>query len=406
MHAKTMGAVFLISAAVISILYADSNDARAAEKPQWKRYEVVANDTARLQFRGRIQAGRKTVIGNLQGLALKSVFVKDGAAVAAGEKLVEWDVSNFVFQREYLQKELKLTRSLLEAYIKIEVPRRLMTYQEKLNEIEDQINKARSRLTLEKSLIEKSTGSRARVAEAEGHLQRLIKLKNTLQNLLNAGEMETYHGEAGRYRLRILELERTIAEVDSKIGEATVTAPRAGVVKALQPLRPGPVSSGELLEIFELASLRVVGKVWQNEFLSLGVGQRVRIYPDFADQKEIAGRIAAKIPYGELYQETAIGEEMSRFKVIVDFEEPPESLLNGMSVIVMVEPRSDGIQVPAPFVFKDAKGVYVLKNRKGAEPERKYIRIAPGPEGYVNATGLKTGDILLMPADGESDDAH
>jgi len=366
------------------------------EKIEWMRYELASNEPAGLQFRGKIEAERKVIIGTSHFTNLKTVFRGDGSRVSQGDLLLEWDISTLAPQLKLLRKDLADAEKRLVFMRESEALRELLARQEKDLEIGGKIQETEALLHLEKRLVDEKLGSPERVRQVENRLRKLTEIRQMVSGMKEAEKSRDIAGLLDPHPFKIMELQRSIQEIEEKIAASKTVSPITGIVYALQPLVPGPVQSGPLLEIYDPESLMVKGRVWQNEFLRLTVGEPVTIFPDFLTSSGFKGKISRKIPYGQKIREPSSGEDMSQFEVLIDLEETQKSLLRGMSVLIKTGADAGGTKIPAEFVFQDARGPFVWVEGNGS-PKKTRITVSDSDAGYLNVDGLRDGETLLKP---------
>jgi hypothetical protein len=369
---------------------------RAAVTAARKRFALVDPGGARLQLRGVVETRDLAVIANPYGLEISKVRRTDGEKVAVGDVILELDAARIREDLSRRKSELRLLRGLTEREDRLAGSREQVDAVEKLAQLDAEIRRTRTALAVEEILAGRGVVERTRPGEARERLSRLLALRETMAAAVAALE-RSQDGPTDASRLaRILDLERAVAEQERTVASAVVRAPAAGLVRSLQPLRPGATQPGPLLSIFDPSALRATATLWQNQFLEVDVGTECILLPDFMPERKLRCRVASKVPYGARTTDPASGMDVSRFTVQLELLDPSDGLLPGMAATVTFPGEAGVFQVPKAYVGEGKDGRFVLVEREAGAPERVTVQTAQGwEEGFVGVRGLQDGAVLL-----------
>lgn len=246
-------------------------------------------------------------------------LIDDGQAVAAGEKIAEFDGTQLKGKIADLEVQLATTTNDLEAAASQAAA--------ELAELELEVARKRSArdiATIEARLPEGLVPARER-AEKKLALERAeLELGNAAAKLENSRE-----AQQSAVALKRLELDRAredLRELETQQGRMVLVAPIAGIFLAAEnPREARPVQAGD-----DLWAGYVIGRLpssagWQVEARLLdvddgkiGLGQEVVAYLDAEPENELHGRIR-KID--EVAQEISRDSPRRAFNVLVEIDE-------------------------------------------------------------------------------------
>lgn len=330
-------------------------------------------------------------------------LAEDGAAVRAGERVVELDSSEFVADLE--EKEISLAERLSE----LERRRAELTAQTREKEFE----LARRRAELEKTEIE------ARVPEDVVPRQTLAERRLDLDKArIERAKAEAdlaSHRKSAAADLEVLEIEirkarREIEAARRAIDELTLTAPEDGIfLVGRHPWEDRKFQEGDTVWVGltvatlpDLSTLMVDARLPDVDDGAIAPGMPAEVVLDTYPGETFPGTVREVAPVAQ----DEGGSSLRRyFRVAVDLERTdPQRMIPGMSarVEVIAERRRESLLVPRAAVATPAEGApggsaTVLPEQGGA------AEVALGPcndSECVVEEGLEAGTHLALPPRG------
>jgi HlyD family secretion protein len=192
-----------------------------------------------------------------------------------------------------------------------------------------------------------------------------------------------------------------LADAEAALADATVRAPFAGVLAAVN-VQPGEIASGRVAELVDLSSLEVVLQVDEIDVGSLSVGQPATItlesYPDVVIDAEVASISPAAV----VNQSTGL----VTYDVRLRLGETSLPLLAGMTVNAdLVTAEKEGVLlVPnAAIQVNRNNGTYSAFLISGETVEEVPVTIGLRDANYTEIlSGLSAGDQLSLSGGGSS----
>lgn len=327
-------------------------------------------------------------------------MAEDGAAVRAGDRVVELDSSQFVADLE--EKEI----SLAERRSELERQRAELTSQTREKEFEV----ARRRAELEKAEIE------ARLPEGivprETLAERRLDLDKARIELAKAEADLDSHRRGAAADLEVLEIEirkarREIEAARRAISELTLRAPEDGIfLVGSHPWEDRKLQAGDTVWVGltvatlpDLSSLMVDARLPDVDDGAVAPGMPAEVVLDTYPGETFPGTVREVAPVAQDEQ----GGSLRRFfRTAVDLERTdPERMIPGMSarVEVIAERRPESLLVPRgavatqPVTVGGGPGLVALAEGGHAE-----VVLGPCNESdCVVEEGLETGTRLALP---------
>jgi RND family efflux transporter MFP subunit len=227
--------------------------------------------------------------------------------------------------------------------------------------------------------------------------QKLVTLgaasRQELDDVIAAHAAHETELESARQKLLLLgltpEQAMRLTDASQLVSELPVTAPADGVV-IVRSINPGQVvgAGQELFVVTNLATVWIIGDLYENDFLAVRVGTPASVSLPSAPSRAIRGRVAYIDPRVDPATRTA--------KVRVEVPNPDGSLRLGMFVSVTFESGTTGSRLLVPRAAVQSIGsrtvVYVATSDEGRFVERTVqTGAAPGEEVEV-IHGLKPGE--------------
>ena len=210
-------------------------------------------------------------------------------------------------------------------------------------------------------------------------------------------KIEQNRSEAGRIRASLNE---PAAGTPTGRGPVAVRSPTTGTVLRVLHESEGVVAEGTpLVEIGDPEQIEIVVDLLSREAVRVRPGAPVAIIRWGGDDA-LAGRIRRVEPFGEL-KISALGIEEQRVNVIIDFDEPPESIARlghgyQVDVTITVWSRDDALRVPIGAIFRSGADwhVYVVSGSRAIEQPVEIGRI--NDEHAEVLGGLEERDEVIL----------
>jgi len=331
-------------------------------------------------------------------------LAKTGTMVKKGEVVAEFDTAR-------LKETLAQKRSgLKQSEAEIAQARA----QAKLQEEQDLTDLEKARYDVERAKLDVSKAEI--LSKIDGEKNKLL-LADAEQRLRQAGKKLKSDRDKATADITAKEQKREKALFDVRLAEEniaalTLRAPIDGMATVLPNFRAGgwfregapPFKEGDrawpgagVVELPEMSSLRVNGRVDEADRGRLKLGQAATVRIDAVPDKEFSARLVEISPLAKV--DFSGGWPFPRnFDVSVQLDQVDSRVRPGMSATarVAVEKLPDCILIPAEATFqKFGKTVaYVLH---GSSFEERVIQIARRGEGQVVvAQGLKPGERVAL----------
>lgn len=228
--------------------------------------------------------------------------------------------------------------------------------------------------------------SAAEIASAEA---QLAQAQASLDNLLagpTEAELQTAQAQVEQARL-------SLAEAQDALAQATLTAPFAGVVTAVQ-VNPGEFASGVAVELMDMANLEVVVPVDEVDIGVIEVGQIATITLETWPDVEIESEVALVAPGA------AANSSLVTYDVHLRLGQTDLPVRVGMTanVQLVTAQRTDVLLLPNQAIQVDrANGTYSVNRVNGDTTESVEVTIGLRDGQNTQITGgLEAGDEVLI----------
>jgi HlyD family secretion protein len=358
-----------------------------------------------LPLRGEIRPVRSVVLtAPSSGTDLQILqLVANGATVAAGDVVVQFDSTTQQRTLEQKRSELKQAQSEIDK-VQTEGQRRLQAVEADLA----QAGSAASRARLDIGRVEL-------VSRVEGEKLALVlsnaehQVKGLEQKV--AGERAAVAAELAIVRQKRDKAQYDLADTDRIIGSLTVRAPSAGTVSILPNMRAGgPMSrtapefrrgdrvwfGAAIAELPDLSAVQLTCRLDEADRARVQKGTRVLVRVDAIPDRELPAAIkdiamVAKPDFTSF-------PPVRNFDAVVALDEVDPRLRTGMSASARIElNRLDNvIVVPSPAIFQ-VDGVtvaYVVAN--GSTERRTVTVLRRGRDEIAIASGLEEGERITL----------
>ncbi len=351
---------------------------------------------------GELQAARSREI---QVPRIRSGFASavtylplEGTKVKQGDRILEFDASALLTQKSEIERQLD------EAKLKIKKTEADLNSQRMdlliaLDQAEVAVKVAKLYADIPKELLPGNTFQKYQL-DLEKALLARDKAKEQLANL----------DDSRQAQLKLVELEKAQAElnlkrIDADISSLQIDAPQDGIViygdnwannRKIQvgdTLFPGMPA----VTLPDLASLQVVGFVYDTELRSLAAGMRCDLYLDAVPGKSWQGTIQSLT---SVASKKSFASTHKVFRAVVQPDNVDIDVMKpGMTVRmeVPVSVASGSIAIPREYLGLDAAGrYYVLKGTERKTASVQTVTVGAFSDRLVQVlSGLKAGDRIL-----------
>ncbi len=382
---------------------ASTGQMQPKQQPREEALVVSASDIPdTILITGELQAARSREI---QVPRIRSGFASavtylplEGTKVKQGDRIIEFDASALLTQKSEYERQLD------EAKLKIkkteaDLDSQRMDLLIAVDQAETAVKVAKLYAEIPKELLPGNTYQKYQL-DLEKALLARDKAKEQLANL----------DDSRRAQINLVELEKAQAElnlrrIDADIASLQINAPQEGIViygdnwannRKIQvgdTLFPGMPA----VTLPDLASLQVVGFVYDTELRSLSPGMRCDLYLDAVPGKSWQGSIQSLT---SVASKKSFASTHKVFRAVVQPDSVDLNVMKpGMTVRmeVPVSVVSDTVAVPREYLGLDAAGRYfVLKGNDRKTASVQTVTVGVFSDRLVQVlSGLKAGDRIL-----------
>ena len=413
MRRVAIGAVLLVAAAALSVAGVAAFKRDRGARGAGRSTAVVTKGTFVdfLQLRGEIRPTRSIVLSApSSGSDLQIVsLVKNGAKVAAGDVVVEFDPTVQQRTLETKQSELKQAESEI-ARTGAELARRVDAARSELDEarkavlrarLDVQGNELRARIEAEKFVIA--------LSDAETHVRELEQ-KVEGERIAAAADVAMAKQKRDKALYDVRETERIM-------GALTIRAPSDGAISLLPNFRAGgPFSraapefkrgdrvwfGAQLAELPDLSAVKMTARVDEFDRGRVQPGSAVRVRVDAVPDRELTGTltdisVVAKPDFSSW-------PPARNFDLVIEIGDSDQRLRPGMSASARVEldRMPDVLLLPSAAVFQRGAATVAYVVSRGTTESRPVIVLRRGRDQVAIASGLREGERVSLT---EPDDA-
>ena len=321
---------------------------------------------------------------------LKSINVKSGAEVKAGDLLVELDVGDLEYTIYKQEKAVRQAELTLEIAKKVEDPDPVALERAQIN-----YDLAARDLENSRAQLTKTSGTDARKAVKETiyRQERNLRLMElALEEAKKPRETDPADIERAQisYDLAVAQLE----QYQKQLEESRLYASMDGLVTFVAKIEPGdPVSTYyDLVKIAKADSLRITMPADDTEDLYLGMEMEVT----FGGNKEesYTGRIVqlpSDVPI------TASEEERKAIKIDLDQFPEKTKIGDSVNVNVLLERKEGIITLPLRYVSTYSSRRYVRVLNEEGIPEERDVKLGSQNISTVEiVSGLEAGEVIVI----------
>lgn len=354
----------------------------------------------------RVGGVKETAVGSQFAGTVEKLFVKDGDHVKEGQPLAVLKNDVTEQQRVRAEREVQTAKSQLALTARGPTPTELEEAGQEVAQARAQARQAHADLELarkdfsrDQQLADAGIISQAARDSTQAKVVSATAAANSAQAAVKAREArlqilkETPTKEDLEVaRGRMAEARQALLVAQQQVTDATVRAPFAGVVTAVNAEQGQTVGANGVVDLVS-DSLEIRVSLDENNLAELAVGQPAVISSSAFGGKSFQGRLA------EIG--AAVNQERGTILVKVTSDDPPEWLRPGQTVNVnlITNERAHRLIVPASAVLKRGERSIVLVVENGHVVEKPVLTRPANAEGVPIAAGLTTADrVIVQPA--------
>lgn len=318
--------------------------------------------------------------------SVKEVLLRSGDKVEKGDPMMLLDDEFIRLEYESLEDQYELKNNKITR-LKYEYDKNIkdLDYENKIKNL--QLSSLESQLADAQRLQEIGSATQEEVDQAKLNLEIAQLEKKKLENELAFSE-QVLAGDKRNLELEARMEQKKLKELQRKLRETKVTAPRAGVITWISEDLGKTVNEGELLvRLADLGRYRVEASVSDRYAQYVKVGQPVRVR---INRDDLTGFVAATLP----------AVENNTVSFIVELEQPDHKLLRPnmrVEVFLISDRREQALRLRNGPVFTGAarQNLFVVR---GEEAIKTTARVGLIGIDYVELleTDLQEGDRIII----------
>jgi len=358
-----------------------------------------------LQLRGEIRPVHSVVLtAPSSGTDLQIVnIVKNGAAVSAGDVVVEFDPTVLQRTRETKESELKQAESEI-ARTEAELKRRVQSAQSELDEarqavqrarLDVQGNELRPRIEAENLVLT--------LANAEAHVRELEQ-KVEGERIAAAADVAIARQKRDKASYDVRDADRVMASL-------TIRAPSAGAISLLPNYRAGgPFSraapefkrgdrawfGAAIAELPDLSAVQMTARVDEFDRGRLQARSAVHVRVDAVPDRELAGALQEISVVAK--PDFSAWPPVRNFDLVIAMTDTDPRLRSGMSGAARIEldRLQNVLTVPVGAIFQRGSTTVAYVMSKGAIETRPVEVLRRGRDQIAIASGLREGERVAL----------
>ncbi|WP_394051108.1 efflux RND transporter periplasmic adaptor subunit [Xanthobacter versatilis] len=359
--------------------------------PEVVVYPVVKAELVRtVVATGHVETPYRVSIGSQITGTVKEVLVEEGQSVRQGQPLVSLDATEL--ESAVVQAEGAVAQA----------DARMRQLRELTKPAADEAQKqARANLDNARAAFDRADKLAKSGAGTQATLDEATRALNVALTLARTAELQVYTSSPGGSDYVIAETQLSQAKANlatarARLGYATITAPRDGVLITRSVERGAVVQAGKtLLVLAPAGDTQLVVQIDEKNLSLLKLGQSALASADaYPDQR---------FPASLTYINPSVDITRASVEVKLTVPDPPVYLRQDMtvSVDIAVDRRPDAVVVPARTVHSPTSAApFVLVARDGRAREQKVrLGLRAGDQVQV-LEGLTPGEAVLPVASG------
>ena len=343
--------------------------------------------TAVVEASGTVIPAFEKVLSTPVEARVERVVLRPGAAVEAGDEILELDTSGARLDLERIDDRLAQKRNELQQ-LEIDL-------ETELSELDNRLESLRLDAEIAGHRLEQRHRLHAEGLLADEALRQTeVEAKKAAIELRQLEEAKRAARRGNATRLRAVELDIDILEGERReaarrLERATTRSDRRGVVTWVVPEEGVTVARGETVaRIADLDSFRVEGTVSDLHSSRLGEGLPVRV---LVDGEILAGRLASVHP--------TIEDGVVRFSVELEQSAHPKLRNNlRVDVLVVTGRERDTLRIPkGPFTASAGSELFVAEGEPAARARSRRVRLGVVGHEFVEVLdGLAEGERVIV----------
>ncbi|MFZ0663561.1 MAG: efflux RND transporter periplasmic adaptor subunit [Acidobacteriaceae bacterium] len=354
----------------------------------------------------RVGGVKEAGVGSQFAGTVEKLFVRDGDHVKAGQPLAILKNDVTEQQKVRAEKEVQTAQSQLALSSRGPTSTELEEAEHQVTEAHAKARQARADLELarrdfsrDQQLTEAGIISKAAYDAAEAKVVSATALAHSAEATAKAREArlqtlkETPTPEDLQVaRDRLAEAHQALLVAQEQVKDATVRAPFAGVVTAVNAEQGQTVGANGVVDLVS-DDLEIRVSLDENNLAELAVGQPAVISSSAFGGKSFRGHLA------EIG--AAVNQERGTIMVKITSDHPPDWLRPGQTVNVnlITNEHAERLMIPASAVLKQGERSVVLVAENGHAVEKPVLTRPANAQGVPIAAGLTTADqVIVQPA--------
>ena len=327
-----------------------------------------------------------------------SFLATEGAIVKKGERIVEFDDSSLQSNQSEAERTLDEAKLNIEKK-KADLEAERCDLLNALAQAESQLKQDELYGKLDKGLLAGNTYLKYQLNMTKSKLS-LQKAKDNLDNFEKSYDSEMSLKEISRSQAEI-----SLKKIESDMQLLKIDAPQDGILiygdnwasNRKMQIGDSVFPGMEVASLPDLASLQVVGNVYDTEYALLQPDMRCTVTLDALPSFKVEGRIVSRTSVGSRKSFTS---SKKVFQIVIQMDKVDPSIMKpGMTARVKIPLvlAKEATAIPREYLGVDSQGQHFVI--KGTEP--KTAKIQPITIGVIGdrfleaASGLSVGDALL-----------
>jgi len=339
-----------------------------------------------VQARGRFIPLRTIYIDTVQGGQVEAMHVENGAAIEAGQPLV--DLSNTALQLEVISREAQITEQLNNLRsLELAHEQNDLTQKRELVEVEYQITRLERELRRSAELVDRGALPRGDVEELRDELDYFKKRRVILRDSQRtATRLEK--AQLVQLRRAAEQLEENLKVARKNLDGLHVKAQAAGQLTAFDLQVGQSLAPGERIgQIDDPTSFKIRAEIDEFYLGRVDIGQRALYRAGDTDYPMHVQKIRPQV-------------KNSRFEVDLVFEgAAPDRVRRGQTAQLKVQlgQPSPAVLVPNAAFYSDTGGAWVfVVSSDGSQAVRRNVRLGRrNPKNIEVLEGLAPGEVLI-----------
>ncbi|MDE7053009.1 MAG: efflux RND transporter periplasmic adaptor subunit, partial [Lachnospiraceae bacterium] len=380
----------------IVIFAMNRNNASYAQADKKKQAGIMLKKmdlTKSISATGKIESGSsKTVSAQLNGLEVKKVYAAVGSQVKKGDKLLEFDTTDLEENLAEARENLEEAREDYNSSVSLAQSRLTdaqSTYDSDKKSLDKKVSDMKKSLDKIKKQVKKLKKSVANAQDREEKIsleEQLSKAEESKKNIQNEYETaknnrentnkqnsssidnaeESLRTARSGGQKSIKEAEKQVKEAEEQLAGCKVKATASGTVTAVYVEAGSIYNGGDIVQIDNISSYKVVTSVDEYDISSISKGQRVVILTAATDEEELEGKITFIAPSAGNTGTSGINgvdnSSSSGYEVEIAINTKDERLRMGMTArcSIILEEAKDVFAVPYDAIHENQDGTNVI----------------------------------------------